>query len=109
MSGEDPTARRSLVQRAAASVGEAWARAWLEELAAERRAAIGGWPGTLSQARARVRPAIDAELARARLPAAAIGEIEEGARGAYARARVLWLASAKADDAQDDAGDEEVV
>lgn len=91
-------ARRSLLERAAVAVGEAWARGWLDELLLEGRSPSGGWPGTISQARARVRASFARELAQARLAAAEVPELEDGVRAAYARAREVWLMSARADE-----------
>ena len=104
MSGpeEISTRRTLLLERAAVSVGETWARGWLAELGSEGRSAAGGWPGTITQARSRVRAVVTAELARARFQPAAADEVDRTARAAYARAREVWLASAKADDADDD-------
>jgi hypothetical protein len=96
---EDIAARRALLlERAAVTVGETWARGWLAELGSEGRSAAGGWPGTITQARSRVRVAVTAELARAKFQPAAADEVDRTARAAYARAREVWLASAKADD-----------
>ena len=89
------------------TVGETWARGWLAELGSEGRSAAGGWPGTITQARSRVRAVVTAELARARFQPAAADEVDRTARAAYARAREVWLASAKADDADDDDADED--
>jgi hypothetical protein len=101
--GEEIATRRTLLlERTAASVGETWARGWLAELGSEGRSAAGGWPGTITQARSRVRVMVTAELARARFQPAAADEVDKTARAAYARAREVWLASAKADDADDD-------
>jgi len=49
-----------------------------------------------------VRAVVTAELARARFQPAAADEVDRTARAAYARAREVWLASAKADDESDD-------
>ncbi len=101
-SPEQTLARRSLLlERAAASVGETWAKGWLAELVSEGRSAAGGWPGTISQARSRVRAVVIAELARARFEPAGPAELDQTARVAYARAREVWLSSAKADDADE--------
>jgi hypothetical protein len=109
-SAEDMAERRTLLlERAAATVGETWARGWLAELGSEGRSAAGGWPGTITQARSRVRAAVTAELARARFQPAAADEVDRIARAAYARAREVWLASAKADDSDDDLSEEEPV
>jgi hypothetical protein len=101
-------ARRSLLlERAALDVGESWARGWLAELGSEGRSVAGGWPGTISQARSRVRAFVTAELSRARFEPAAVDELDRTARAAYARARQVWLASAKAEeeDEVDDSSD----
>jgi hypothetical protein len=89
------------------TVGETWARGWLAELGSEGRSAAGGWPGTITQARSRVRAVVTAELARAKFQPAAADEVDRTARAAYARAREVWLASAKADDADDDEPEED--
>ena len=96
------TRRSLLLERTAVAVGETWARGWLAELGSEGRSAAGGWPGTITQARSRVRAVVTAELARARFQPAAADEVDRTARAAYARAREVWLASAKADDESDD-------
>ena len=109
MSGADEIATRRtlLLERAAITVGETWARGWLEELGSEGRSAAGGWPGTITQARSRVRAVVAVELARARFQPAAADEVDRTARAAYARARAVWLASAKADDTDDDLLDDD--
>src|SRR5271155_4165875 len=101
------TRRSLLLERTAVAVGETWARGWLAELGSEGRSAAGGWPGTITQARSRVRAVVTAELARARCHPAAADEVDRTARAAYARAREVWLAQAKADDADDDLGDDD--
>ena len=92
----DPEARRLLLERSASETGEAWALRLFAELRAEGRRVVGGWPGTLTEARARVR----AELRRERPTHA---EVEHAAGTAYARARHVWLASAQGEDDEDDA------
>jgi hypothetical protein len=99
---EIATRRSLLLERTAVAVGETWARGWLAELGSEGRSAAGGWPGTITQARSRVRAVVTAELARARFQPAAADEVDRTARAAYARAREVWLASAKADDESDE-------
>ncbi len=67
--------------------GEQWAAEVREQTVADNRRVSGGWPGTLSEARARV-----ARLA-ARLPHldVAATEREEAARALYDSARAWWL------------------
>src|ERR1700735_3171568 len=100
------TRRTLLLERTAATVGEAWARGWLAELGSEGRSAAGGWPGAITQARSRVRAGVTAGAARARFQPGAADEVDRTARAAYARAREVWLAFAKADDSDDDLDDD---
>jgi len=48
-----PPSRDFLAERAS-QIGAAWAEEYLRELHANARAAIGAWPGTMSEARRRV-------------------------------------------------------
>ncbi len=100
MSGQEElaTRRSALLERTAVSVGETWARRVLAELCSEGRSAQGGWPGTISQARSRVSVVVTSELARARFRPAAADEVDKTTRAAYAHARGVWLASARADE-----------
>ena len=51
----------------ASQIGAAWAEEYLRELQANERAAIGAWPGTMSEARRRVVTQLAIVLAPARL------------------------------------------
>jgi hypothetical protein len=93
LSAPDSKNRRGALEEAAVSIGEEWARSWLAKLAVEKRRVAGGWPGTMSQARALV----VAELVRPRYQPVLDHEIREVAQAAYARAKVVWLRSAKED------------
>jgi hypothetical protein len=42
------------LERAADDAGTSWAMGWADALLLEGRAVAGGWPGTMSEARARV-------------------------------------------------------
>jgi hypothetical protein len=81
--------RRRLLEQTAADTGEAWAHRSLLGLRAEGRAVVGGWPGTLTEARAWVSAALVREGARATM-----AELDAAARSTYACARVAWLACA---------------
>lgn len=71
--------------------GRAWADAVREGLEREGRRAAGGWPGTVSEARARV-----ADLGE---PAgASAGERDRLARVIYHAARSFWLMNRVAED-----------
>ena len=90
--------RRSLLDRSAVALGEAWAQRSREILSAEGRRPIGGWPGTMSEARARARVHLGSETVRQQLGRVVDQEIEQAARATYARAREVWLAGAERED-----------
>jgi hypothetical protein len=79
----------------ASSVGTEWAAETARSLAREKRAAAGGWPGTMSEARVR----LDARLVTiASSPNA--GTRERLARRTYEVARAAWRACAGPDPSQ---------
>ena len=73
----------------AISVGEAWVSELVRSLRSEDRQVVGAWPGTLGEARMRIRAALrmrlDAEL------------IEQLARLANTTARRGWLGVSETD------------
>lgn len=72
--------------------GQAWAESLRAELVAERRAAAGGWPGTLSEARARVQSVVRA-WATANGRRVSSEQLDEVTQALYASARHQWLAN----------------
>jgi hypothetical protein len=86
-----PRKRRELFERSATLEGELWAAETRAQYGVEQRIAAGGWPGTLTEARARVAHALLPSLARDGLAAPTRTECEEAARILYASARNLWL------------------
>ncbi|HUS30690.1 MAG TPA: hypothetical protein VMZ53_19405 [Kofleriaceae bacterium] len=66
----------------AIAVGEAWASELVRSLRADDRQIIGSWPGTLGEARMRIRGAFRLKLE--------LDVIEELARLAYVAARRSW-------------------
>jgi hypothetical protein len=91
----DAAARRLLLEQTGAAAGDAWALGYFEALRAEGRPLVGGWPGTVREARTHARVHVVAELARRSLRPASHDEIELAARAAYARARDAWLGCAE--------------
>ena len=71
-------------------VGDAWAQRVALDLRREQRTAAGGWPGTMSEARAHA-------SAHFRGKPLTAGELEDAARAVYQRARGRWLAYARTD------------
>jgi hypothetical protein len=84
-------ARRSLVEQGAKTAGEEWAKWWKSELRRQGRAVSGGWPGTLSEARARLLEAVVGDLRGVGVAELTFEEREHGARVLYATARRKWL------------------
>ncbi len=75
--------RRAQLEKRAALDGELWATEMRARVADEQRLAAGGWPGTLSEARARA--------ARLVVASKDTAEREHAARVLYDSARALWL------------------
>ncbi|MGE0549128.1 MAG: hypothetical protein AB7O24_17405 [Kofleriaceae bacterium] len=73
----------------AVAVGDAWARELVHSLRFDDREIIGAWPGTMREARMRIRLAIRSKLQ--------LHLMEELARVAYVSARCGWQAVSKLD------------
>jgi hypothetical protein len=67
-------------------LGEAWARDVAEALRAQTRDVVGGWPGTIREARSRVLLGMRA----GRRPGLDTAEIEALSRAVYDAARRCW-------------------
>lgn len=88
-------ARRALVEQVAKTAGEVWARWWRAELERQGRAVAGGWPGTMSESRARVFEAVLPEVQKLGIRDLAFEERELAAKVLYATARRHWLSRRK--------------
>ncbi len=75
-------AEADVLEDRASQIGEAWARELVLELREQERAPVGAWPGTMREARMRVRSRLDAGLDPERL--------DELARVANLAARRGW-------------------
>lgn len=72
-------------------VGLEWAERWFDQAEREQRALVGGWPGTMSEARAQVVRAVVPWLReRGRWPTADVTNFEATARVVYSAARAAW-------------------
>ena len=92
-------ARRAELDAATAAIAEAWALRAQRELRAQGREVAGGWPGTMTEARA-VTLAYFSSAAGASLAPLTREELEHAARAANARARAVWRAVAVSDDGE---------
>ncbi|MCA9676007.1 MAG: hypothetical protein H6709_07185 [Kofleriaceae bacterium] len=79
----------------AVAAGEAWARACAHDLRTQQRSVAGGWPGTLTEARACVLAAVAARGASASV---SIDQLRALSRTAYGVARTTWRAVCERDD-----------
>lgn len=82
--------RQTFLGRRAATLGMEWAKRWREDLHQQGRPAAGAWPGTMSEARARVDQFIVPELVRRGMRSASDGERAEAVRLVYNAAKVHW-------------------
>jgi hypothetical protein len=85
------SARTTILDDGAETVGALWARDVHATVVREGRPALGGWPGTLGEARARIAPFFRAELTRLGMTALSIDESRSAATTAYRKARRVWL------------------
>jgi hypothetical protein len=87
--------RRTTLERAAVATGAAWAASFMDDLKKQGRPVAGGWPGTLSEARARIVARMSVDLGRRYQLSP--DELELMTRTAYLHAKGRWQASAVAD------------
>lgn len=83
--------RETLLIEYASALGASWARALCDATRLERRLVLGGFPGTIPEARSRVREFLRVELASLQLPPLEQSELSHAVDIAYARARREWL------------------
>jgi len=75
----------------ACRTGRDWATRVREVYVAERRAPSGGWPGTMTEARARVGLALDRDSASRGWDGLTVSQRETVARLIYSSARSTWM------------------
>ncbi len=106
--------RQALLDAEPLALGSTWARVWCKSMQTDGRLVVGGWPGTLAEARARVQGHLGGELQRRRMPSLSIEELSVATSAAYQRAKRDWLTAARdmrpkgsrSADGDDDDGDE---
>jgi hypothetical protein len=87
--------RQALLDAEPLSLGSSWARVWCKSMQTDGRLVVGGWPGTLAEARARVQGHLGGELARRRMPSLSVEELTAATSAAYQRAKRDWLIAAR--------------
>jgi len=76
-------------------LGSSWAQVWCKSMQSDGRLVVGGWPGTLAEARARIQGHLGGELARRRMPALSIEELAAATSATYQQAKKDWLIAAR--------------
>src|SRR5262249_50842244 len=88
--GAAVSARQTFIEETAIALGQTWARDCRRDLHREGRAASGGWPGTMNEARAIVGHAFIARMRSRGMSAITEQEHALAVRTAYASARSEW-------------------
>jgi len=87
--------RQALLSEEPRLLGSSWAQLWCKSMLSDGRLVVGGWPGTLAEARARIQGHLGGELARRRMPALSIEELATATSATYQQAKKDWLIAAR--------------
>src|SRR5450432_1890168 len=87
--------RQALLDAEPLALGSSWARVWCKSMQTDGRLVVGGWPGTLAEARARVQGHLGGELARRRMASLSIEELAQATSATYQQAKKDWLIAAR--------------
>jgi hypothetical protein len=87
-------ARQALLAATAVDVGRRLFDVRRDELTCEGRALVGGWPGTLREARALAANVLASVLTQRRLTMPTLAEVDWVVGAAYDEARRVWRESA---------------
>ena len=87
--------RQTLLTEEPLLLGSSWAQVWCKSMQSDGRLVVGGWPGTLAEARARTQGHLGGELARRRMPALSIEELAAATNATYQQAKKDWLLAAR--------------
>jgi hypothetical protein len=87
--------RQVLLSEEPVLLGSSWAQVWCKSMQSDGRLVVGGWPGTLAEARARIQGHLGGELARRRMPALSVEELTVATSATYQQAKKDWLIAAR--------------
>ena len=87
--------RQALLNEEPLLLGSSWAQVWCKSMQSDGRLVVGGWPGTLAEARARIQGHLGGELSRRRMPALSIEELAAATSATYQQAKKDWLIAAR--------------
>jgi hypothetical protein len=83
--------RGALISAETLALGARWARTWCDDMRQHGRPIAGGWPGTLPEARSRVRTLLDTELEQRGLAPLSVEELLSATLVTYQEAKREWL------------------
>lgn len=87
--------RQTLLNEQPLLLGTSWAQGWCKSMLSDGRSVVGGWPGTLAEARARVQGHLGSELARRRMAQLSVEELTQATSATYQQAKKDWLIAAR--------------
>ncbi len=87
--------RLEILEASSLAVGDAWVEHVRQDLRVESRRVVGGWPGTLREARARTYAFFATAASARRYGVLTPDELELAAHAVYDRARHQWLEQAR--------------
>jgi hypothetical protein len=87
--------RQTLLNEEPLLLGTSWAQGWCKSMQSDGRLVVGGWPGTLAEARARVQGHLGGELSRRRMAQLSIEELAQATSATYQQAKKDWLVAAR--------------
>lgn len=87
--------RQTLLNEEPLLLGSSWAQVWCKTMQSDGRLVVGGWPGTLAEARARIQGHLGGELVRRRMPALSVEELALATSATYQQAKKDWLIAAR--------------
>ncbi|MEO6600149.1 MAG: hypothetical protein ABIQ16_09775 [Polyangiaceae bacterium] len=87
--------RQTLLSEQPILLGTSWAQGWCKSMQSDGRLVVGGWPGTLAEARARVQGHLGSELVRRRMASLSIEELAQATSATYQQAKKDWLIAAR--------------
>ena len=79
--------RQALLNEEPLLLGSSWAQVWCKSMQSDGRLVVGGWPGTLAEARARIQGHLGGELVRRRMPALSVEELALATSATYQQAK----------------------
>ena len=91
----NPESRGILLNTECLALGASWAELWCARMQRQGRPVVGGWPGTVPEAKVLIRSRLDSELAARGMNSLTNDEWVIATRATYARAKQEWLSAVR--------------